>query len=364
MDDGVIDAPKRRATTAQKTTAQKTRAGASLRVRLLRGLAAVVVISGVGYGAYYKLVGANEVSTENAYVGADTAQITAQTAGIVVAVEVSDTRLVKAGDVLVRIDPADAKANLASTVANLDRTILSVKQAFANNLALEAQVAQRRSDLDRARGDYERRLRLADGGAVAREEIVHARESAEGAEAALRAAEAQFQSGLALTAGYTLETHPDVLRAMAQRDTAALDLSRTTLRAPVGGVVTRRSVQVGQRVSAGAALMMIVPIDALYVDANFKEVQLAKIRVGQKVALRSDLYGARVTFHGHVVGLSGGTGAAFALVPAQNATGNWIKVVQRVPVRIALDPVELARHPLRVGVTMRAVVDTDDRRGV
>ena len=332
-------------------------ARSSLRVRLLRSFGVILAILAIGYAVYWFTTGANFVSTDNAYVGAELAQITPLVSGNVKAVHVSDTQTVKAGDRLVELDPADAAINVASARANLDRTIRTIRQAFANNLALEKTVSARAIDLQRAQSDLRRRISLKAGGDIAAEELAHNQDAVAAASAALETAKAQLEAGRTITSGYTFDNHPDVLRAKATLDQARLDGGRTTLVSPIDGVVSRRNVQVGQRVSAGTALMTVVPLNKVYVDANFKEVQLKKVRPGQSVRLISDLYGDSHVFHGHVAGFSGGTGAAFALIPAQNATGNWIKVVQRVPVRITLDPKDLAGFPLVVGLSMKATID-------
>jgi membrane fusion protein (multidrug efflux system) len=228
---------------------------------------------------------------------------------------------------------------------------------------LRAQLAAREVELRRARDDYARRNSIAGGGAVSAEELAHARESIQGLEAALRAGREELNVALTQTAGTTPEQHPQVLRAAARVREAALALQRTTIKAPVGGVVGRKGVQVGQRVAPGTPVLGLVPLDDVWVDANFKEVQLALMRIGQPVELESDLYGSKVAYKGHIKGISPGTGAAFALLPPQNASGNWIKIVQRVPVRIALDPDQVREHPLRIGLSMQAVVDVHDQSG-
>ena len=356
------------------------------RKRLLAGFAAVVVTGAAGWGAYYALVGSHYAETDNAYVGADVAQVTPLVGGPVSSVAVQDTQFVHRGDVLVRLDDTDAKIALAQAEADLDQTERRVRGYFSTNDSLKDQISARsadetraaanlvsaQSDLDRARIDLDRRKALAINGAVSGDELTRAQNAfrnAEAAYSAAKAAQAQAQAnhGAAtnslaanrdLTDGATVETNPEVASARAKVDQAAVDLSRMIIRAPVDGVVTRRDVQVGQRVAAGATLMQVVPVEQAYVDANFKEVQLRKVRIGQPVELKADLYGGSIKYHGKVVGLSGGTGEAFALIPAQNATGNWIKVVQRLPVRIAIDRDELRQHPLRVGLSMTATINT------
>jgi membrane fusion protein (multidrug efflux system) len=360
--------------------ARKKAARKRLFAMLGLGLVAAVIL----YGLYYFLVASHFVSTDDAYVGADVAQVTPLVSGPVKAVHVEDTQAVKAGDVLVEIDPADASLAVARADAEYQRAVRTVNGDLATQDALAAQVGARGADIGRAKAnveaakaevakakvDYDRRQALANSGAVSGEELTAAKtaytnaEAAEaGAEAALaqaaatqKAAESQLAASQVLTQG-SVDANPQVAAARAALNTAKLDLERTTIRAPIDGVVTRRQVQVGQRVQVGSPLMTLVPTSQVYVDANFKEAQLRKVKVGQCATLESDLYGGGVVYHGKVVGLSGGTGSAFALIPAQNATGNWIKVVQRLPVRIQLEPSELAQHPLRVGLSMKAKID-------
>jgi len=344
---------------------------APTRRRLLLILGGVVATGAVAWFAWDFFVGSRHVVTDNAYVQASTAQITPLVAGPIVSVPVIDTQAVKAGDVLVVINDADARLALAQAEAQLAQTERRVRGYYANDSSLGAQAAARaaqvaaaRSDLERARAEASRRQALAQSGAVSGEELTAAQTGLRAAEAALAAAEAQLKAAqgarevnAALIAGPGgAEANPEVAQARARVEQVRLDLERTVLRAPFDGVVANNTAQVGQRVQVGAPLMAVVPVASAYVNANFKEGQLRKVRVGQPVELESDLYGSSVKFHGKVVGLAGGTGAAFALIPAQNATGNWIKVVQRVPVRIALDPAELKAHPLRVGLSMKADV--------
>jgi len=356
-----------------------------LRKPLFALLAVVIVFAALAWGAYYVLIASHYISTDDAYVGADVAEITPQVAGPVAEVKVQDTQAVKAGDVLVVIDPADAKLAVASAEAEYGRAVRRVQQEMANNQAASATVLARDADLERAKAqlaaaqsdvdrthiDLQRRQALAQSGAVSGEELTTAKNAYQTAEANLAAvkaagaqaiadktvAEGQLAAAQALTQGADAQANPEVAAARAMLNTALLNLSRTTIKAPFDGVIARRQVQVGQRVAVGAELMTVVPVSQVYVDANFKEVQLRKVKVCQPATLTADRYGKGVEFHGYVVGLGGGTGSAFAMIPAQNATGNWIKVVQRLPVRIALDPKDLAAHPLRVGLSMDAKVD-------
>lgn len=357
--------------------AKKTKAK---RKRLFGGFAAAIALIGGSYYGYDAMVGSHHVETDNAYVGADVAQVTPLIGGPVSQVLVQDAQMVRRGDILVRLDDTDARIAVARAEADLAVTIRRVRGLVANDTGLSAQISARhademkaeaglvaaRSDAEKARIDLARREGLANSGAVSGEELTTMRNAFSTAAANLRSAEAARAQAAAtrdaaigtreanrvLIADASVDNNPEVLAARAALDQARVDLARTVLRAPVDGVVSRRQVQVGQRVQPGAMLMVVVPVQAAYVDANFKEVQLAKVRPGQPVELTSDLYGAKTVYHGTVMGFSGGTGAAFAIVPAQNATGNWIKVVQRLPVRIRLDPAELAQHPLRVGLSM------------
>ena len=373
---------------AQADTAARAAAPAPIggrRRQLFTILFAVVAVAAVIYGVWWVMVGSRYVSTDDAYVDADVAQVTPLVSGPVQEVKVVDTQAVKQGDVLVVLDPSDAQLAVAQADAALGQAERRVRQYFATDDALSAQVAARGTDiahahaelaqaqasLDKARVDYERREKLQGTGAVSGDELTVAKTALDTARASFAAAQAavaqseanrkaaqgQLEANKALVQDTQVETNPEVLNAKAKLDQAKLDLSRTVLRAPFDGVVSKRQVQVGQRVQVGAQLMTIVPVGRVYVDANFKEVQLSKVRPGQPVELTSDLYGKRVKFHGRVAGFSGGTGAAFALIPAQNATGNWIKVVQRLPARVEMDPAELKAHPLRVGLSMDARVD-------
>ncbi|MBU6166770.1 MAG: HlyD family efflux transporter periplasmic adaptor subunit [Alphaproteobacteria bacterium] len=356
------------------------------RARALRLLAGGVVIAGLSAGAWWAAFERGRVETDNAYVGGDTAQVTPQLPGTVARVAVGGTQAVAAGDVLVVLDDADARIALAQAQAALAQAQQRFTQAGAVADAARARAAGRQADvatarsrlaeaealLARARGDLDRRQQLAGSGAVSAEELATARAALAAATAArdsatnaviaatdgVRAATGDAAAATALVRNVTMATAPDVRAAQAMLDRARLDLARTVIRAPIAGIVTNRSVQLGQRVAAGAPLMILVPTSGLFVDANFKESQLKAIKAGQAVELQSDLYGSDVVYHGRVTGFAGGTGAAFALIPAQNATGNWVKVVQRLPVRIALDPAELKAHPLRIGLSMTAVVDT------
>ena len=360
--------PKAAASTAPRQAKRK---------KALLTIAAVVLLGDTAAGAYEWLVAGKVETTDNAYVQGHLVQITPQIGGTVVGVQAEETDFVKAGQPLVRLDPADARVALQQAEAQLAQTVRQVRTLYANNGALAAQVTLRQADVAKAQAevarateDLRRRESLSGSGAVSREELQHAqaqlanaRSAQAAAEAAVVTAREQWQSNQAMTEGTSVEQHPSVQAAAARVREAWLATQRVVLAAPVDGYVAKRTVQLGQRVAAGSALMTIVALKEVWVDANFKEVQLRRLRLGQPAKLTADVYGKKVTYTGRVSGLGAGTGAAFALLPAQNATGNWIKVVQRVPVRIALDPAQLAEHPLRVGLSMAVEVDVRDQGG-
>jgi membrane fusion protein (multidrug efflux system) len=333
------------------------------RKRMMTLLVVIILLAAIGYGLYYFLVARFHETTDDAYVNGNVVQITPQVTGTVIAVNADDTQTVKVGDPVVVLDPADARVALQQTEANLAQVVRQVRGLYVDDNQYQAQVAVRQSDLSRAQDDLRRRLTVAQTGAVSMEEISHARDAVRSAQAALDASEQQLAANRALTSNTTITDHPNVMAAAAKVRDAYLNNARNTLPAPVTGYVAKRSVQVGQRVSPGNPLMAVVPLNGVWVDANFKEGQLKHMRIGQPVELTADIYGSSVVYHGKVVGFSAGTGAAFSLLPAQNATGNWIKVVQRLPVRIELDPQELAKHPLRIGLSMLADVDIRNENG-
>ena len=346
---------------ADNQNAAPAAAPRNTRKRLLALLGLTTLVAAAGYGAYYYNVARFHEETDDAYVNGNLVQLTPQVSGTVVAVNADDTQLVKAGEAMVTLDPADARIALANAEATLGQTVRQVSALYVNNQVLAATVQQRQADLARARDDLRRRTEVSESGAVAAEDIAHARDAVKTADAALETARQQLAANHALTDQATVTDHPSVQAAAARVRDAYLAHARNTLPAPVTGYVARRSVQVGQRVAPGNPLMAIVPLDGVWIDANFKEVQLKHIRIGQPVELHADLYGSKVTYHGKVVGFSAGTGSAFSALPAQNATGNWIKVVQRLPVRIALDPAELRTHPLQIGLSMQVDVTTKAR---
>ena len=347
------------------------------RKRLLVGVGGTVAALGLGYFCFDHFYASKFISTDNAYTAAETAQVTPAIGGIVRDVRVTDTSYVHQGDVLVVLDDVDARLALAQAEAELGRAQRRVRSYVANDASLAAQLSARTADLARAKSDLaratidlERRAALAESGSVSGDELTKARNAFESAKAALAqahsnkaAAAGARDANAVLIADATESTNPEVMLARARRDQAQVNLDRTVIRAPVAGVVAKRSVQVGQQLQAGAPILAIVPVGSVHVDANFKEGQLERVRIGQPVEVKSDLYGGSVTYHGRVAGLSGGTGATFAAIPAQNATGNWIKVVQRVPVRIEIDTRELEKNPLQVGLSMEATIDTRSKQG-
>ncbi|MEN3112862.1 HlyD family efflux transporter periplasmic adaptor subunit [Uliginosibacterium paludis] len=333
------------------------------RKALLAVMATVFVLAGLAWAAWWLVHGRWFQETDDAYVNGHVMQITPQVGGTVLSVRVEDTDSVKAGDLLVEIDRADARVAMEQAEAALAQAVREMRGVFAGNNTLAAQVRARQTEVDRLRQDLVRRQAIADTGALAMEELYHTRDALKTAEATLSAAQEQLAASKSQTDGIKVEAHPAVQRAAARYEETWLAWQRAQVTAPQGGMVARRNVQVGQRVAAGTPLMTVIPLDQVWVDANFKENQLRHMKVGQPVTLRADVYGSDVEFHGRIAGVGAGTGAAFALLPAQNATGNWIKVVQRVPVRIALDPEEIARHPLRIGLSMVAEVNTRDEEG-
>ncbi|MFM2067388.1 MAG: hypothetical protein RLZZ584_2297 [Pseudomonadota bacterium] len=356
--------------------AQPGGTAAARRRTALLGITLLCALGGAGWWAW-GVLHAQAESTDNAYVQANVVQISAVNGGTVVSVAADDNDYVRAGQVLVKLDPADARIALEQAEARLAQTVREVRQLYTGNAALKSQVGQRdaelaraQADLARANDDWKRREPLVPSGAVGREEAEHARAELARARSALAAAEAavqtareQFLASQTLTEGSSVPQHPQVQGAAARVREAWLALRRAEVLAPIDAHVVRRSVQLGQRVAPGAPLLGLVALREAWVDANFKEGQLARLRIGQPATLHADVYGQDVVFHGKVAGLGAGTGAAFALLPAQNATGNWIKVVQRVPVRIELDARELIAHPLRVGLSMQVSVDVSRQDG-
>ena len=347
------------------------------RKRLLLGTALIFMVLGVSYGIWWWMVAQHYESTKDAYVHGDLVQITPQIAGTIIAIHADDTDYVEAGSTLLDLDRTDAEVALEQARATLAQTVRQVSTLYAQNEGLQADIEARKAqaqhagtELARLQDDLKRRQSLARAGGISGEELLHAQAAVKSAQAAVSAAEAaitaaraQLSSNTALTANTTVENHPNVLVAAARLREAGLNLARTSLPAPVSGYVAKRTAQLGQRISEGTPTMTVIPLERVWVDANFKEVQIGGMRIGQPVELHADMYGKKVTYHGRVAGLSAGTGSAFALLPPQNASGNWIKVVQRIPVRIALDAQQLRDHPLRLGLSMHVTVDISDTSG-
>lgn len=333
------------------------------RKRALLVVAALVVLAGIGWLAYYLLVARWHEQTDDAYAQGNIVNITPQTAGTVVAISVEDGMRVQAGQVLVQLDPNDAEAAYQQAVANLANTVRQVRGLYSSVEAAQADIAARQVAVAQARADVARRSGLVATGAVSAEELAHARTQLQAAEAALSASRGQLSRNRALVDATTVANQPQVQAAAAQLRQAYLAVQRSAIVSPIDGYVGERSVQLGQRVQPGAALMTVIPLHEVWVEANFKETQLHDMRLGQPVTLTADVYGDDVVYDGKLVSLGLGTGSAFSLLPAQNASGNWIKIVQRIPTRIALDPKQLAAHPLRLGMSMSVDVDVHDQSG-
>ncbi|VVQ30847.1 Multidrug export protein EmrA [Pseudomonas fluorescens] len=326
-------------------------------------LAIVVIFAGVGVWGYHEFYGRWNESTDDAYVNGNVVEITPLVTGTVVSIGADDGDLVHEGQVLINFDPNDAEVGLQSAQANLARTVRQVRGLYSNVDGMKAQVNAQQAEVQKAQDNFNRRKNLAAGGAISQEELSHARDDLTSAQNALANAKQQLKTTSALVDDTVVSSHPDVMSAAAQLRQAYLNNSRSTLIAPVTGYVAKRSVQLGQRVQPGTALMAVIPLDQLWIDANFKETQLRGMRIGQPVDIEADLYGSDVKFSGTIDSLGAGTGSAFALLPAQNATGNWIKIVQRVPVRIHINAEELAKHPLRVGLSTQVDVNLRDQSG-
>ncbi|WP_394779758.1 HlyD family efflux transporter periplasmic adaptor subunit [Undibacterium sp.] len=339
------------------TTDTQTNPNSSKRKFVLIGITLVFILIGIAYAIYYVLVLSKEIDTDNAYVGGNLVNLSSQVAGNVQEIRADETQMVKAGAEVVKLDPIDADVALSQAEARLGTTVRQLRERYSNVAQYDATIDLRKLALKDASDDLARRLPLAADHTVSGEDIAHAKQSVENAKAALEVAVKQADANRSGVAGVNIEGHPSVLAAKADFVQAWLAVRRNAILAPVSGYVAKRSVQVGSRVTPGTALMSIVPLDQLWVDANFKESELRDIRVGQDAKVEADVYGNKVVYHGKVLGLSAGTGSAFSLLPAQNATGNWIKVVQRVPVRVSLDAKELEAHPLRVGLSTIVTID-------
>ena len=331
---------------------------------MLRILGAVILVAAIVFGVWYVLASRWYEGTDDAYVNGNIVQITPQITGTVVSIGADDGDLVNKGDVLVKLDKADADVALEHAAANLANTVRKVRGLYSTVSGAQADVAVRQTALQKAKADYERRVNLARSGAISAEELSHAQDALTAAESSLTTAEQQLLTNRVLVDDTIVKSHPDVKAAAAEYRAAYLSEVRTTMLAPVTGYVAKRSVQVGQRVQPGAALMAVVPLHEIWIDANFKETQLNHMRIGQPVEVTSDVYGHAVKYGGRVLELGVGTGGAFALLPAQNATGNWIKIVQRIPVRVVFtDPRQLDQHPLRIGMSLDTRVDLHDDSG-
>ncbi|MCP5411200.1 MAG: HlyD family efflux transporter periplasmic adaptor subunit [Alphaproteobacteria bacterium] len=326
-------------------------------------VAAVVLAGAVAFGLYWFFYARYFESTDDAYVAGNVVTITAKEAATVQALHADNTQTVRRGQLLVEMDPATAKVNLQAAEAELARAVRGVRGDFSRSDTAQAQLNQARVALTQARADYERRQKAAATGAVSAEELAHARDAVDAAQAAVGSASSSLAQSQASISGTDIATNPDVLAAEAKVRGALIAMSHMRVVAPVDGVIAQRTVQAGQHVGAGTPLMAVVPLNKVWIDANFKEVQLDRVRVGQPATVTADIYGSGVTYHGHVEGLGAGSGSAFALLPPQNASGNWIKIVQRVPVRIALDPKDIQAHPLRVGLSVAVDVDVSDQSG-
>ncbi|WP_219061484.1 HlyD family efflux transporter periplasmic adaptor subunit [Pseudomonas sp. UMAB-08] len=323
----------------------------------------LVILGGLGIWGWYEIYGRWNESTDDAYVNGNVVAITPLVTGTVVSIGADDGDLVREGQVLIQFDPSDAEVSLQSAEANLGKTVRQVRGLYSNVDGMRAQLAAQRAEVQKAQDNYNRRKNLAAGGAISQEELSHARDDLTTAQNALNNVQQQLATSSALVDDTVVSSHPDVKAAAAQVRQAYLGNARSTLIAPVTGYVAKRTVQLGQRVQPGTALMAVIPLNQLWIDANFKETQLGKMRIGQPVDIESDLYGSDVKFSGTVDSLGAGTGSAFALLPAQNATGNWIKIVQRVPVRIHINAEQLKEHPLRIGLSTVVNVNLHDQSG-
>ena len=310
---------------------------------------------------YWLIIARFYENTDNAYVNGNIIPITSQVDGVIIAVRADDTQFVKTGQTLVQLDPIDAYIAYEEAKANLAQTVRTTHQFFLNNTGLQATIFAQETALEKARQDLRRRTNAIGYGAISKEELTHAQDAFKSETATLNQARAALSANKALTDNTDLEHHPSVRAAAEKVRQAYINYKRTTISAPVSGEVSKRTAQVGQRITKGTLLMALVPLEEVWVDANFKEKQLRNMRTGQPVILTADIYGSSVEYHGKIMGFSAGTGSAFSLLPAQNATGNWIKIVQRLPVRIQLDQKELQEHPLRIGLSMEVVVDTHKR---
>ncbi|CNM01422.1 multidrug efflux MFS transporter periplasmic adaptor subunit EmrA [Yersinia proxima] len=350
-------------TNAEAQVPQQPQNKKKQRKRVLLLLTGIFIIIGVAYLIYWFLVLRHHQETDNAYVSGNQVQIMSQVPGSVVSVNFENTDFVKSGDVLLALDPTDAEQTYEQAKTALANTVRQTHQLMINSKQYQANIALKKTELSKAQNDLKRRVVLGSVDAIGREELQHARDAVDAAQASLDVAIAQYNANQALVLNTPLEKQPAVEQAAAKLRDAWLSLQRTKVVSPITGYVSRRSVQVGAEIANGAPLMAVIPANEMWIDANFKETQLANMRIGQPATVVTDFYGDDVVFQGKVVGLDMGTGSAFSLLPAQNATGNWIKVVQRLPVRIELDAKQLAEHPLRIGLSTTVRVDTADTDG-
>ncbi|CNI20292.1 multidrug efflux MFS transporter periplasmic adaptor subunit EmrA [Yersinia mollaretii] len=350
-------------TNAENPTPPQPQNKKKQRKRVLLTLTAIFIILGVAYLVYWFLVLRHHQETDNAYISGNQVQIMSQVSGSVVSVNFDNTDVVKSGDVLVTLDPTDAEQAYEQAKTALANSVRQTHQLIINSKQYQANIALRRTELNQAQSDLKRRVVLGAAAAIGREELQHARDAVDAAQASLDVAIQQYNANQALVLDTPLEKQPAVEQSAAKLRDAWLALQRTKVLSPVSGYVSRRSVQVGAKIANGSPLMAVIPADQMWVDANFKETQLANMRIGQSATVVTDFYGDDVVYQGKVVGLDMGTGSAFSLLPAQNATGNWIKVVQRLPVRISLDAKQLAEHPLRIGLSTTVRVDTANPEG-
>ena len=326
-------------------------------------LTLLFIIVAVAYGIYWFLVLRHFEETDDAYVAGNQVQIMAQVSGSVTKVWADNTDYVQKGDPLVTLDQTDAQQAFEKAQTQLAASVRQTRQQMINSKQLQASIEVKKTALSQAQTDLNRRIPLGAANLIGREELQHARDTVASAQAELDVAIQQYNANQSIVLGTKLEQQPAVLQAATEVRNAWLALQRTKIVSPISGYVSRRSVQPGAQISSTTPLMAVVPATNLWIDANFKETQLAHMRIGQPATVISDIYGDDVKYTGKVVGLDMGTGSAFSLLPAQNATGNWIKVVQRLPVRIELDEKQLAEHPLRIGLSTLVEVNTTDRGG-
>ena len=355
--------PARKLENTMSTAPENAPNGNGKRKKALTIITTAFVLTGIAYGVYYETYAQYHQKTDDAYVGGNQVYVNSQVSGTVIGIDADDNQPVKAGAPLLQLDASDSAVALADADARLAETVRTIRQQYSSVDEAAAVVAQRQTDLNRASDDLKRRAPLTGTDSLSSEDVAHALDAVSSAKAALTVAEKQLASAHTAVDGSSLRTQPSLLRARTAYVQAWLANQRNSIVAPIDGMVARRSVQVGQRVTPENSLLAIVPLTSLWVDANYKEAQLSDIRIGQPATVEADVYGGHVEYHGKVAGISAGTGGAFSLLPPQNATGTWIKVVQRIPVRIALDPQELAANPLRVGLSTTVIIDTHDRSG-